>query len=62
MIEDMYAHRHVRQVLLVIRSQTKHRHQIHVIIITLSVIFLIITTFKHVKLRHSSVQLVILIR
>jgi len=53
----MYAHRHVRQVLSVIRSQTKHRHQIHVIIITLSVIFLIITTFKHVKLRHSSVQL-----
>jgi len=53
----MYAHRHVRQVLSAVRSHTKHRHQIHVIIITISVIFLIVTTIKHVKLRHSSVLL-----
>ena len=50
----MYANRQVRQLLLSLQSQTKHRHQVHVIIITVSVILLFyITIIKHVKLRNA---------
>ena len=50
----MYANRQVRQILLSLQSQTKHRHQIHVIIISVSVILLFyITIIKHVKLRNT---------
>ena len=50
----MYANRQVRQLLLSLQGQTKHRHQVHVIIITVSVILLFyITIIKHVKLRNT---------
>ena len=44
----------LRQVLSIVKSQTKHRHQRHIIIISVSVIFLFIITIKHVKLRNTS--------
>ena len=50
----MYANRQVRQILHSLQNQTKHRHQVHVIIISVSVILLFyITIIKHVKLRNT---------
>ena len=50
----MYAQRQVRQLLLSLQGHTKHRHQVHVIIISVSVILLFyITIIKHVKLRNT---------
>ena len=43
-----------RQLLLSLQGQTKHRHQVHIIIITVSVILLFyITVIKHAKLRNT---------
>ena len=54
----MYANRQVRQLLLSLQGQTKHRHQVHVIIISVSVILLFyITIIKHVKLRNTDTLL-----
>ena len=43
-----------RQLLLSLQGQTKQRHQVHIIIITVSVILLFyITVIKHAKLRNT---------
>ena len=41
-------------MLLAVQSHTKHRHQVHILIISVSVILLFyITVIKHVKLRNT---------
>ena len=47
-----------RQVLAIVKSQTKHRHQRHILVISVSVLFLFIVTLKHVKLRNSAQDIV----
>lgn len=49
----MYVHKAVRDILTLTNKHSRHRHQRHLALICCGVVFLVITSLRHVQLRHA---------
>lgn len=53
----MYVHRAVREILTLQRKHSRHRYHLHLVLIICSIIFLAISSLRHVQLRSEVTEL-----